>query len=123
MACLHPKDRQAQLGTEPHPVVGTITVVRCLDCGRESRRVRIFEETVADLDLKRFKTRAQFMCRDALALGLIERPQACERCGEAADVDAHHYDYARPLEVEWLCRPCHATADVERRTSERIPAA
>lgn len=30
----------------------------------------------------------------------------CAECG-AHDVEAHHADYAQPLEVTWLCRPCH----------------
>src|SRR5690606_23859393 len=31
----------------------------------------------------------------------------CEVCG-SPDVDAHHDDYSRPLEVRWLCRQHHA---------------
>lgn len=30
----------------------------------------------------------------------------CEFCGNE-DVDAHHDDYARPLDVRWLCRVHH----------------
>jgi ribosomal protein S27AE len=30
----------------------------------------------------------------------------CVRCGEAKSV-AHHEDYDKPLEVMWLCQPCH----------------
>ena len=32
--------------------------------------------------------------------------QPCCRCGEAKTV-AHHEDYDKPLEVVWLCQPCH----------------
>lgn len=32
--------------------------------------------------------------------------QPCVRCGEAKSV-AHHEDYDKPLEVMWLCQPCH----------------
>jgi transposase-like protein len=31
----------------------------------------------------------------------------CELCGSTEYVDAHHGDYARPLDVRWLCRSCH----------------
>ena len=31
----------------------------------------------------------------------------CEWCGYAIGVHAHHEDYSKPLEVIWLCRPCH----------------
>lgn len=30
----------------------------------------------------------------------------CAKCGELK-VEAHHEDYAKPLEVIWLCRACH----------------
>jgi len=30
----------------------------------------------------------------------------CVRCGEAKSL-AHHEDYDKPLEVMWLCQPCH----------------
>lgn len=30
----------------------------------------------------------------------------CERCGNEKSV-AHHEDYDKPLQVMWLCQPCH----------------
>ncbi len=33
--------------------------------------------------------------------------QPCEACGRE-DAQRHHDDYAKPLEVRWLCPPCHA---------------
>lgn len=32
--------------------------------------------------------------------------QPCRHCG-AVKADAHHRDYTKPLEIEWLCRRCH----------------
>jgi hypothetical protein len=46
----------------------------------------------------------------AVQTGLIERPDACERCGARADearIHAHHPDYNQPLKVVWLCTLCH----------------
>jgi len=40
---------------------------------------------------------------------LVRRP--CAHCG-AGKAQAHHHDYSKPLEVEWLCRACH---DAEHR--------
>lgn len=40
----------------------------------------------------------------ALRAGRLKR-QPC-RCGDPK-TEAHHRDYSRPLEVEWLCRRCH----------------
>lgn len=42
----------------------------------------------------------------ALARGELTR-QPCERCG-AANANAHHDDYSRPLAVMWLCQRHHA---------------
>lgn len=62
----------------------------------------------------------------ALKSGKLVRPDRCERCG-AADVrlrdgrsglHAHHADYSRPLDVEWLCVTCHL--GVRGKASRRI---
>jgi hypothetical protein len=33
-------------------------------------------------------------------------PLPCTRCS-ATPTEAHHPDYSKPLDVIWLCRPCH----------------
>lgn len=34
---------------------------------------------------------------------------ACEVCGTTdRRLDAHHDDYSLPLDVRWVCRPCHS---------------
>jgi hypothetical protein len=39
----------------------------------------------------------------------LNRPSECSRCHKSGvKVEGHHPDYSRPLEVEWLCRACHA---------------
>lgn len=37
--------------------------------------------------------------------GKLKR-QPCLFCGARA-VEKHHMDYDKPLQVLWLCRPCH----------------
>lgn len=45
---------------------------------------------------------------------------ACQGCGRRnVRVEKHHPDYRYPLVVVALCKPCHAVADVIRRTIER----
>jgi hypothetical protein len=43
----------------------------------------------------------------ALKSGKLMKPSACSKCDRMRKLDAHHDDYAKPLEVRWLCRPCH----------------
>ncbi len=53
--------------------------------------------------------------RTALASGVLVRPDTCSRCGRnpglASDgramIQAHHHDYEKPLDVEWICCKCH----------------
>lgn len=51
------------------------------------------------------RVRAHRLTHKAIRLGQLVR-QPCEKCG-AQRADAHHSDYAKPLEVRWLCRRCH----------------
>jgi hypothetical protein len=49
----------------------------------------------------------------AIREGELVRPDACELCPSRRGdwpswvIHAHHEDYARPLDVIWLCAPCH----------------
>ena len=59
---------------------------------------------------KRNKERhaAHTLVRLALAQGRLERGTECARCGDDyGPIQAHHHDYTKPLEVEWLCVSCH----------------
>ncbi len=45
----------------------------------------------------------------ALSRGDITRPQECSACGgEHPWIHGHHMDYSRPLDVVWVCPPCHS---------------
>jgi len=48
--------------------------------------------------------------------GKVIKPDCCEACGKkAVRIDGHHEDYAKPLDVVWLCRQCHV--DIHKETS------
>lgn len=52
------------------------------------------------------RRRAHIAVGGAIAKGdLIPLP--CELCGSRQNVEAHHDDYARPLDVRWLCKRHH----------------
>jgi hypothetical protein len=59
--------------------------------------------------------RAQRVAEQAIITGRLIRPELCEQCltrglefrDGRAPIQAHHPDYNRPLDVMWLCQPCH----------------
>ncbi len=57
---------------------------------------------------------AQNMVEYAVRIGSIQKKCSCEKCGDSGTfkdgrtkIQAHHADYNKPLEVEWLCQKCH----------------
>ncbi len=51
---------------------------------------------------------ARSMLNNEIAAGRIVRPDTCPHCNDPDRlVEAHHPDYAKPLEVEWACLRCH----------------
>lgn len=51
------------------------------------------------------KYRARNAVSNALRDGRLHK-LPCKNCGSTKS-QAHHTDYTKPLEVEWLCFPCH----------------
>jgi transposase-like protein len=49
------------------------------------------------------------------------KPDACSNCGSDRAIGAHHDDYARPLDVEWLCQRCHGLRHRGPTTSPTRP--
>lgn len=50
---------------------------------------------------------AHNMVNNALRDGKIVRPSCCETCQRETELHGHHCDYNKPLDVMWLCDPCH----------------
>lgn len=59
-----------------------------------------------DCQEHQLKVRARQKVNNEIKAGrLIRLP--CEDCGCDTGVHAHHPDYNAPLDVKWLCKPCH----------------
>lgn len=52
------------------------------------------------------RMKARTAVSNAVRDGRLEK-RPCAFCGETEGLEAHHHDYAKPLDVTWLCRPCH----------------
>jgi len=54
---------------------------------------------------------ARSLVSQAVKEKIVIRQTWCSSCGEEPDdpstIEAHHEDYDSPLEITWLCKPCH----------------
>lgn len=119
-----------------HPMMADGHLGKCKACTRydvrENRKAKA--EYYNEYDRKRSKNkeriakmvaavpddvrRARAATHYAVKVGKI-RKTLCEVCG-AEKVEAHHLDYANPLNVMWLCRKHHANThrmEPEQHTS------
>lgn len=67
------------------------------------------------------KRNARRAVEAAIAAGRLKNPHVCFGCGcEEGEhrIEAHHHDYTKPLDVVWLCTPCHRRMDIQRRIRE-----
>lgn len=74
--------------------------------GKNKERIKLSVQVTAlwrQEDKRRSK--AHSTVARAIKSGKLHR-SPCERCGDEKSV-AHHEDYDKPLQVVWLCTPCH----------------
>ena len=58
-------------------------------------------------EINRYKKAAQNAANYAIKRGILIRPENCEKCGVKARIIAHHEDYQKQLEVDFICNSCH----------------
>lgn len=112
-----------------HSQMGDGHLNKCKACVRQRVRThRAVNEHVREYDRERAKTparrsarkrvvgrwgsenpvkkKATYAVNNAVRDGRIEK-LPCHFCGADESLEAHHHDYARPLDVVWLCVKCH----------------
>jgi hypothetical protein len=95
----------------------------CIVCDREAAKLRMRRHKAAHPQKHRDKWKrqdearrhtpkvlAREAVRAAVKSGRLGKPAQCEGCASVVSLHGHHRDYSRPLDVEWLCVPCHAAA-------------
>ncbi len=81
-----------------------------------------YEFTVKEAHLLQFKKRRfiRQMVQRALSNREISKATHCELCNKHCVTHAHHTDYGKPLQINWLCRKCHGL--VHRKDHPLNPA-
>lgn len=72
---------------------------------RERARLRLLNPDYKARHSQKIKARA--MLNHAVRDGKVMKPQTCFECSQVTPLQAHHHDYAKPLDVVWLCSLCH----------------
>ena len=70
--------------------------------------------------------KAQNLLEQAIEKGIVTRKTHCEKCGDTGTfkdgrtkIQAHHSDYTKPLQVDWLCQKCHHVWHKKHRARTR----
>ena len=106
----------------------------CFKCGKEKPLTEFYKHSeMADGHLnkckectkadtrKREKENPRSVLHSRLSAYGIDKPHNCSICNcpdIEKRIEAHHYDYEKPLDVTWLCPDCHFVADQMRRGRE-----
>lgn len=96
--------------------------------GQIADRIKAYRQTNAGKTSQRKHDQRQrqkfpekYQARQAVAIALRSghlTKAPCAKCG-AHDTHAHHHDYSKPLDIEWLCASCHR---VEHKRSQTAGA-
>lgn len=75
----------------------------CVDCYRKNRQDK---RNNPDYEEQLLKETVRSLTRAYIRKGILIK-KGCKICGTNENIEAHHEDYNKPLEVIWLCRNHH----------------
>ena len=96
---------------------GMTQYYQCRDCQSEKQRayrktssgsVAVKRSLYNQYKKNRKKIIARNMVNHNVRVGKLIKPEHCSRCGDTRNIQGHHPDYNKPLEVLWLCSSCHS---------------
>jgi hypothetical protein len=88
------------------------------DMADEQKRARRWANAAMWRMANPLKRKAHIVTSNAIRGGKLEK-KPCEHCGAAEKVHAHHEDYNKPLDVNWLCVDCHGARHREINAERR----
>ena len=124
-----------------HPMMGDGRLNKCKSCTKKdvrmNRRKRIdyyreydrqrgnrqgYEYVKQYRNKNGYKYAAHRAVDNAVRSGSLKRPENCEQCGVSCTPHGHHDDYAKPLDVRWLCAACHRQWHIENGEGKNADA-
>ncbi len=105
-----------------HPEMADGHLNKCKACTKRDvsnywhEHANVLRQT--DLARRKLKRAVNIATGNAVRDGRIIRSGRCHYCAATDNLEAHHWDYYRPLDVTWLCKRCHRIADMARRDAE-----
>lgn len=90
----------------------------CKPC-KNGRSVELMREKLQDpSSIQSIRKKIYYQVDRAIANGTLVKPEKCPVCRvkvKPSELQGHHHDYSKPLDVEWICRQCHIRQHKEER--------
>lgn len=112
-----------------HPKMADGHLNKCKSCTkadvseyRESKPGNCLETRLKACKKNPTKINARRAVEAAMHAGALVNPGVCFGCGckpPEHRIEAHHHDYSKPLDIVWLCTPCHREMDKRSRAHEQ----